>query len=116
MATEHYHIPSGVYFFLLFNILDMKTFKDLEFEKSDIGGICAHMMFDNNYGISCISGPYTKGGIAGLYEIAVIKFPPGEKYSVLCYDTPITGDVIGHLKADMVTDYMRQIQELPNAQ
>jgi hypothetical protein len=93
----------------------MKTFKDLEFEKTDMGGIHAHMMFDNNYGISCISGPYTKGGIAGLYEIAVIKFPLGEKYSVLCYDTPITNDVIGHLKADMVTDYMRQIQELPNA-
>jgi len=91
----------------------MKTFKDLEFEKTDMGGIGAAMMFDNDYGISCVSGPYTKGGIVGKYEIAVIAFPPGEKYSVLCYDTPVTSDVEGYLTSDDVTEYMRKIQELP---
>lgn len=91
----------------------MKEFKDLEFEKTDGGGVGAALMFDNNYGISCVSGPYTKGGMVGKYEIAVIKFPPGKKFSVLCYDTPVTSDVEGYLTSADVTDYMRQIQELP---
>jgi hypothetical protein len=91
----------------------MKEFKDLEFTKTDYGGIQAFLMFDNNYGISVIMGPYTKGGMSGKYEIAILKTPPGEKFSVITYDTPLANDVVGHLTKEEVSEYIANIQELP---
>jgi hypothetical protein len=41
-----------------------------------------------------------------LYELAVFK--DGE----ICYDTPITDDVIGYLRPEDVTDVMVKIQQL----
>jgi hypothetical protein len=87
-------------------------FKDLVFETDEMGESAAHL-FDNHYGVSVVRGPYTYGGREGLYELAVIHMAPGDKYSKLCYDTPITGDVMGHLKPDDITEIMKQVEELP---
>ena len=82
----------------------MKEFKDLEFMKRDVSiKKIARVSFDNGYGVSVI--PY---GNNGKYEIAVLK--DGD----LCYDTPITSDVIGDLSEEEVTSYMKEIQQLPN--
>lgn len=43
------------------------------------------------------------------YEVGVLKG------GTLCYDTPITNDVIGYIPAAEVSDIMRKIQELPNS-
>lgn len=53
------------------------------------------IFFENGYGVSIIRGMYTYGGEEGLYELAVLK---GTANSAdICYDTPITDDVIGYL-------------------
>jgi len=88
-------------------------FKDLKFEKDDMMGISAHHIFDNHYGVSVIKGPYSYGGREGLYELAIVVMKPGDKYSELCYDTPITNNVIGHLTPEDITDIMKQVSELP---
>ena len=87
----------------------MKTFNDLDFNPMDMGigiGIQARINFDNGYGASVIKSPYSYGGNQGLYELAVIKD------NAICYDTPITDDVIGYLTEDEVTKYLGQIQNL----
>jgi len=48
--------------------------------------------FDNGYGASVVKHDFSYGGSKGLYEIAVL-----DEEGHLCYDTPITSDVIGHL-------------------
>jgi hypothetical protein len=90
----------------------MKTFKDLEFEPhaAGMGGVMSRIQFDNGYGASVVKTPYTYGGDKGLYELAVIKDDE------LCYDTPITNDVIGYLRPEDVTDVMEKIQQLPNGE
>ena len=90
----------------------MKTFEDLEFSRDELGEH-AHMLFDNDYGVSVVRGMYTYGGNKGLYELAVIHMPKGAKVSRLCYDTPVTNDVMGHLEPQDITDVMKQVAELP---
>lgn len=63
--------------------------------------------FANGYGASVIRNSYSYGHEHGLYEIAVLK---GNR---LCYDTPITDNVIGYLTADKVAEYLQRIEELP---
>ena len=87
----------------------MKTFNDIIFKTNPMGadfGITSRTEFDNGYGISVVKSPYTYGGDKGLYELAVFK--DGE----ICYDTPITDDVIGYLRPEDVTDVMAKIQQL----
>ena len=60
------------------------------------------MTFDNNYGISVVHDDLLKR----KYEIAVLQ------NDTLCYDTPITSDVIKHLTGKEVTKLMKQIQQL----
>jgi len=89
----------------------MKTFKDLSFNimDDDSNWIRAFMKFDNGYGVSVVKGPYTYGGKAGLYELAVLD-SDGE----ITYGTHITDDVLGFLTPEDVTRHMIEIQELPN--
>lgn len=87
----------------------MKTFDDLEFKKHRISGTQAVMEFDNGYGVSVITGPIAYGGDQGLYELAVLKG------ASLCYSTPVTDDVIGHLSPEEVTQKMTEVQALPRA-
>ena len=63
--------------------------------------------FPNGYGASVLNSTYSHGGEAGLYELAVLKD------SDICYSTPITNDVIGHLTAEEVTELLREIEVLP---
>jgi len=88
------------------------TFEDLKFETDEMGEHSFHI-YDNHYGVSVVRGPYTYGGRKGLYELAVIHMPPGATESTLVYDTPITGDVVGHLTPEDVTGLMKQVSELP---
>lgn len=90
----------------------MKQFKDLEFKQHpgstpdfDLG-VVSRLEFDNGYEVSVVKGQYTYGGDKGLYELAIFK--DGE----ICYDTPITDDVIGYLRAEDVTDVMIKVQQL----
>ncbi len=94
----------------------MKTFADLQFKPHprDPNGFQARMEFENGYGISVVRF----GGFSGFasytdndqeWEVAVMK--DGR----VCYDTPVTDDVIGHLTDEKVTKVMKQIQELPPA-
>lgn len=86
----------------------MKTFNDLDFQPKQMGdGTIARINFDNGYGASVVQSPYSYGGNAGLYEIAVL-----DKEGDITYDTPITDNVVGWLDEDKVTDYLRQIQKL----
>lgn len=90
----------------------MKTFNDLVFE-SFVGdalkriGKRSRIHFDNGYGASVVSHQYSYGGSEGLYELAVLR------NNVLVFDTPITNDVLGYLEEEQVTEYLKQIQELP---
>jgi hypothetical protein len=87
----------------------MKTFNDIEFKPNPMGadfGIVSRTQFDNGYEASVVRSEYTYGGKTGLYELAVFK--DGE----ICYDTPITDDVIGYLRPEDVTDVMAKIQQL----
>ena len=87
----------------------MKTFKDLVFKEhpNHMGGVQAVIEFDNGYGASIVSTPYTYGGKEGLYELAVFG-----KDGHISYDTPITNDVLGYLKPEEVTDILQKIQSL----
>jgi hypothetical protein len=86
-------------------------FSDLKFEHKRNGtGLQARVEFPNGYGASVVIGPYSYGGDLGLYELGVTK------HGVLCYDTPFTSDVIGHLSPDDVTEYLGKIESLPKAE
>jgi hypothetical protein len=87
----------------------MKTFKDIIFKSNPMGeefGIVSRTEFDNGYEVSVVKSKYTYGGDLGLYELAIFK--DGE----ICYDTPITNDVIGYLRPVDVTEVMEKIQKL----
>lgn len=77
------------------------------------GGTQEIYRFDNGYGAIKIKTHYSYGGDEGLWEIAVIKFtddyPDGFK---LCYDTPVTSDVLGHLNYYEAQVVLQQIKEL----
>ena len=67
--------------------------------------------FPNGYGASIIRTRWSYGHKKGLWELAVITF---DDYSWnLCYDTPITDDVIGNLKWNEVEEYLDKIKNLP---
>ena len=86
----------------------MKTFTDLEFGPHPNGnGVQARIQFPNGHGASVVKTPYTYGGREGKYELAVL-----DKDGRLDYSTEVTNDVIGYLKPDQVTEYLRQIQLL----
>ena len=69
------------------------------------GGTQERYRFANGYGASVIiGGPYAYGGL----ELAVIG-PDGK----LCYDTPITSDVLGYLSPSEVQPLLAAIAALP---
>lgn len=75
------------------------------------------MFFENGYGLSAIR--FKVMGIYGSrtsneneWEVAVLI--GDEKEYHLCYNTPITNDVIGNLTKEEVSEIMRKVQELPS--
>lgn len=93
------------------------TFEDLEFEPHPYMRISfthqALMFFANGYGVSVLIGGqgYDEGSTP--YELAVLE--GNAKNWDLCYDTPITNDVLGYLTPEEVTDYMIEVQKLERA-
>ena len=86
----------------------MFTFKDLQFEPHslftiDPTAIQAIMEFDNGYGVSVIRGQCFYCN-ENTYEVAILK--DGD----ICYDTPITDDVLGYQTKDQVTKIMKKLQ------
>ena len=69
-------------------------------------GIQKVYQFPNGYGASVIKHKGSYGYDKGLWELAVLH--EGE----LCYDTEITGDVIGHLNDPEVDNILGQIARL----
>ena len=90
----------------------MKTFKDLEFQKSEDydDGVYAFEIFDNHYGVSIVKNKYSHGGSKGLYELAVIYMSPDMQESEIHYNNPVAnGDVRGHLTEEEVSELMREV-------
>lgn len=93
----------------------MTTFNDLDFQPHPNwpDGIRAITCFPNGYAASVIRSKYSYGGSEGFYELAVMKGT--EDDHELCYDTPITDNVIGGLTPVGVSRLLAQIAELPKA-
>jgi hypothetical protein len=89
----------------------MKTFKDIPFEL-DNGCVKGQLIFDNNWGVSILMGPFTKGGLVGKYELTILQWIPEKNFSVASYNNPISNDTIGHLSQEEINALMKQIQEL----
>lgn len=62
--------------------------------------------FDNGYGASVITGSIAYCNKLQPYELAVLK------HGKLCYDTPITDDVIGYLTSNEVYELLDRIEQL----
>lgn len=63
--------------------------------------------FDNGYGASVIWNSMSYGGKDMLFEVAVL-----DKNGSVCYDTPVTEDVVGWLDFDGVVDILNKIKAL----
>ena len=80
-----------------------------------VGGAQSLYKFDNNYGASVIQTGYTSQGQEGLYELAVI-FCDEDDIDITNFelvDTPITDDIIYHLREQDVDKILDQIEGLP---
>ena len=62
----------------------------------DNEGLAYTVYYPNGYGASIIKFSGSYGGTDDLWEVAVLK--DGE----LCYDTPITDDVLGYITEEEV--------------
>jgi len=89
----------------------MKTFKDIPLILED-GCVKGQLIFDNNWGVSILMGPFTKGGLLGKYELTILNWIPEKNFSVASYNNPISNDSIGHLSQEEIDALMKQIQEL----
>ena len=94
-------------------------FSDLNFHPHTIypdSGIAAKHFFPNGYGVSVVrfTSPYGFGGSygaeEGLYELAVLKGV--EDNWEICYDTPITEDVLGHQSPEDIDNLLSQVASL----
>ncbi len=71
-----------------------------------LGGIRYEYQFPNGYGASVVKNPMSYGGQDDLWELAVLK------EGKICYDTPITDDVIGYLSDEGVNKLLNLIEKL----
>ena len=86
-----------------------KEYLDEEQSGPRNGGFQYWFSFPNGYAGSVVKGPYTYGGDKDLWELAVMD----DNTKDLCYDTPITDDVLGYLTDNEVDDYLSEIKALP---
>jgi hypothetical protein len=90
-------------------------FSDLEFKshpyyKED--GVQAKHFFPNGYGVSVVRFPGSYGFQDDLYEVAILKVTDDEDGFELCYDTPITEDVLGHQDETDINNILKEVQSL----
>ena len=93
-------------------------FSDLNFQPHvnyPDSGIAARHFFPNGYGVSVVqfTSPYGGGSYGaqeGLYELAVLKGVEEEWH--ICYNTPITDDVMGYLTKEDVETVLNQVESL----
>tara|TARA_R110002073_G_scaffold51289_4_gene134791 strand:- start:309 stop:584 length:276 start_codon:yes stop_codon:yes gene_type:complete len=79
-------------------------------EKTDLPEMNGYQLiyqFDNGYGASVVKHDMSYGNKLGLYELAVLDSDGG-----LCYTTPITEDVVGHLTMGDVDKLLVEISHL----
>ena len=77
------------------------------------GGTQKLYRFLNNYGASVVRNSFYYGHEDGLWELAVVTFPDFTGFHRICYDTPITSDVIGYLTETKVEKLLNEIENLP---
>ena len=82
-------------------------FTDLKWNPTGLASDQAKHTFENGYTVSVITGNHAYGNSSAPYDLAVMF--DGK----LCYDTPITDDVLGYLTAKEVEEIMQQIEALP---
>lgn len=86
-------------------------FTDLKFAPHPIGdGIHALAFFSNGYGVSVVKFPGSYGYEQDLYEVAVLQGTEDD-YD-LCYDTPITDDILGHRDEIDVENIIEEVKAL----
>lgn len=88
-------------------------FTDLDFQPHPTyatDGVQAKHIFPNGYGVSVVRFPGSYGYSQDLYEVAVIKGTVDD--FELCYDTPITEDVLGHRDEQDVEIIMEEVAAL----
>lgn len=92
----------------------MMKFTDLNFQPHPTirfrEAIQATAFFPNGYGVSVVRFPGSYGYTQGLYEVAVLK--GDEKDWVLCYDTPVTDDVMGHRDPTDIENIIEEVMAL----
>lgn len=95
-----------------------KTFDDLKHEPHNSWEwTIAQMFFDNGYGVSVVRAwvkwfmTWTYWVEDWLYELAVLEWT--KRSWDLCYNTPITDDVIWYCTEEKITELMKQVQDLP---
>lgn len=71
------------------------------------GGLQRIYEFKNGYGASVVMHNGSYGGNKGLWELAVL-----DESGDLCYHTPVTQDVIGHLTDTKLQEILKEISEL----
>jgi isopentenyldiphosphate isomerase len=86
------------------------SFKNLPNRKIHETGIQYLVFYPNGYGASIVQHQYSYGGNNGLWELAVIK-GNYEEWDI-CYSTPITSDVEGHLNENEVDEFLTKIETL----
>jgi hypothetical protein len=82
----------------------MLTVKDLNFSPTDDLGFCrARVDFPNGYGLSIINGPFAYCD-SNTFEVAITRD------GSLCYDTPITDDVLGYQTLEDIEALMKKVE------
>ncbi len=89
-----------------------KIYEPYDARPLESGAVQKLYKFTNGYGASVVKGEHTYGGDEGLWELAVITFDTEGGFS-LCYTTPITPDVEGHLTDDAIEVLLARIEALP---
>ena len=77
---------------------------------TDEESIYAQVFFPNGYGVSIVRFPGSYGYEEGLYEVAILQGT--EDNFELCYDTPITDDILGHRDERDVEIIMEEVEAL----
>jgi hypothetical protein len=86
------------------------SFKNLPSKTIHGNGIQYLVFYPNGYGASIVKHHFSYGGDAGYWELAVAK--GNEEEWAICYDTPITSDVLGWLSDEKVDETLLEIEKL----